>query len=88
MRNLYLFFRKHYFYFLFLLLEVVSLSLLFNYNEFQNAAVYTCFEPAIRVRKQHVQKYFRIFFPPEDQPHADRRDRKAPVADARGILQS
>lgn len=41
MRNLYLFFRKHYFYFLFLLLEVVSLSLYFNYSNFHQAAFYT-----------------------------------------------
>ena len=40
MRNLYLFFRKHYFYFLFLLLETVSLILVFNYNGFQNSAAY------------------------------------------------
>ncbi|MDP1621803.1 MAG: rod shape-determining protein MreC [Bacteroidales bacterium] len=41
MRNLYVFFRKHYFYFLFLLLETISLILLFNYNEFQGSAIYS-----------------------------------------------
>ena len=40
MRNLYLFFRKHYFIFLFLLLEVVSLILFFRYNAFQSAVIY------------------------------------------------
>jgi rod shape-determining protein MreC len=39
MRNLYLFLRKHYFYFLFLLLEVVSLVLYFNGNDYPNAAM-------------------------------------------------
>ena len=41
MRNLFLFFREHYFYFLFLLLETLSLILLFNYNEFQGSALYS-----------------------------------------------
>ena len=41
MRNLYLFFREHYFYFLFLLLETFSLVLLFNYNEFQGSSLYS-----------------------------------------------
>jgi rod shape-determining protein MreC len=39
MRNLYLFLRKHYFYFLFLLLEVASLVFYFNGNEYPNAAM-------------------------------------------------
>ncbi len=41
MRNLFLFFRQHYFYFLFLLLETLSLVLFFNHNEFQKSALYT-----------------------------------------------
>ena len=41
MRNLFLFFRKHYFYFLFLFLESFSLILLFNYNEFQGSSLYS-----------------------------------------------
>ena len=41
MRNLFLFIRKQYFYFLFLLLEVLSLILFFNYNRFQGSAVYS-----------------------------------------------
>ena len=40
MRNLFLFLREHYFYFLFLLLETFSLILLFNYNEFQGSSLY------------------------------------------------
>lgn len=40
MRNLFLFFRKHYFIFLFLFLEVVSLIFFFRYNDYQNAVVY------------------------------------------------
>ena len=40
MRNLFLFFREHYFYFLFLLLETFSLILFFNYNEFQGSSLY------------------------------------------------
>jgi len=40
MRNLFLFLREHYFYFLFLLLETFSLVLLVNYNEFQGSALY------------------------------------------------
>ncbi|HNY00992.1 MAG TPA: rod shape-determining protein MreC [Bacteroidales bacterium] len=41
MRNLFLFFRQHYFYFLFLLMETVSLVMFFNYNEFQKSALYS-----------------------------------------------
>jgi rod shape-determining protein MreC len=41
MRNLFLFLREHYFYFLFLILETFSLILLFNYNEFQGNALYS-----------------------------------------------
>ncbi len=40
MRNLYLFFRKHYFIFLFLLLEVASLIFFFRFNTFQSAVMY------------------------------------------------
>lgn len=38
MRYLLYFLRKHYFYFLFLALEVISLLLLFNTNDYQNSA--------------------------------------------------
>ena len=41
MRNLFLFLREHYFYFLFLLLETFSLILLFNYNDFQGSSLYS-----------------------------------------------
>jgi rod shape-determining protein MreC len=38
MHQLFDFLRKQYFYFLFLFLEIISLVLLFNYNNFQNSA--------------------------------------------------
>ena len=63
MRNLYLFFRKHYFYFLFLLLETVSLVLLFRYNEFQNAAVYTASEQlagSVASLTRNITEYFSL----------------------------
>jgi rod shape-determining protein MreC len=63
MRNLYLFFRKHYFYFLFLLLETVSLILLFNYNQFQNAAVYTWSDQAagtVNGMFRNISEYFSL----------------------------
>lgn len=41
MRNLFLFCRRYYFYFLFFLLEGISLSLFFNYNEFQGSVLYS-----------------------------------------------
>ena len=40
MRNLFLFFRKHYFIFIFLFLEVISLILFFRNNTFQNAVMF------------------------------------------------
>jgi rod shape-determining protein MreC len=40
MRNLFQFLRKYYFVFLFLLLEALSLTLFFNYNEFQGNVMY------------------------------------------------
>lgn len=40
MRTLILFFRKHYFIFLFLFFEVLSLILFFRYNMYQNAVVF------------------------------------------------
>ena len=39
MRYLLYFFRKHYYYFLFIALEVISLVLLVNYNAYQNSAL-------------------------------------------------
>ena len=39
MRYLLYFLRKHYYYFLFLFLEVISLVLVFDYNEYQNNAL-------------------------------------------------
>lgn len=40
MRNLFIFLREHYFYFLFLILELLSLILFFNYNDFQGSTLY------------------------------------------------
>jgi rod shape-determining protein MreC len=63
MRNLYLFFRKHYFYFLFLLLETVSLILVFNYNGFQNAVVYTWSEQvagSVNSMFRNISEYFSL----------------------------
>lgn len=40
MRNLFLFLREHYFYFLFFFLEILSLILLFNFNDFQGSSLY------------------------------------------------
>lgn len=40
MRNLFVFLREHYFYFLFLILELLSLILFFNYNDFQGSTLY------------------------------------------------
>lgn len=41
MRNLFVFFRKHYFYFLFLLLEITSLLLFVNNNAFQKSQLFS-----------------------------------------------
>jgi len=41
MRNLFLFLRRYYFVFLFLLLEALSLSIFFNYNDFQGNIIYS-----------------------------------------------
>lgn len=41
MHNLFVFFRKHYFYFLFLLLEVTSLLLFVNHNAFQKSELFS-----------------------------------------------
>ncbi len=40
MRNLFIFLRVHYFYFLFVILEVFALILLFNFNQFQGSSLY------------------------------------------------
>ena len=41
MRNLFVFLREHYYYFLFLLLETVSLVLFVNNNEFQKSSLFS-----------------------------------------------
>ena len=63
MRNLFLFFRKHYFIFLFLLLEVVSLILFFRYNNYQNAAMYTWtadISGIINSSYKNISEYFSL----------------------------
>ncbi|TSA27994.1 MAG: rod shape-determining protein MreC [Bacteroidetes bacterium] len=63
MRNLYLFFRKHYYIFLFLLLEVVSLIFFFHYNQFQNAAMYnwtSSVSGSINAMFYEIAEYFAL----------------------------
>jgi len=63
MRNLLVFLRTHYFILLFLLLEAVSLSLLFNFNEFQNKEVYdisSTFTGAVNRTFRNISEYFSL----------------------------
>ncbi len=63
MRNLFLFLRKQYFYILFLLLEVLSLVLLFNYNEFQGSALYSLssgFTGSVNAIFSNITEYFSL----------------------------
>ena len=63
MRTLYLFFRKHYFYFLFLLLEGVALVLLANNNQYQSAAVFTWSQQAagaVNGMFRNISEYFSL----------------------------
>lgn len=63
MRNLLVFLRKHYFTLLFLLLEIVSLSLFFNFNEFQNTALYnvsSTFTGVINITYRNISEYFSL----------------------------
>ena len=63
MRNLYLFFRKHYFIFLFLLLEVVSLIFFFRHNKFQNAVMYdwtSAISGRVNNTYNNITKYFYL----------------------------
>jgi rod shape-determining protein MreC len=63
MRNLLVFLRKHYFILLFLLLEAVSLILFFNFNEFQNTAMYgisSTFTGAIYRTFRNISEYFSL----------------------------
>ncbi|NQV01328.1 MAG: rod shape-determining protein MreC [Bacteroidia bacterium] len=63
MRNLFLFFRKHYFIFLFLLLEVVSLIFFFRYNTYQNASMFDWangISGAINSTYRNISEYFSL----------------------------
>lgn len=63
MRNLLVFIRKNYFILLFLLMESVSLSLFFNFNEFQNTAVYgltESFAGGITGTFRNISEYFSL----------------------------
>jgi rod shape-determining protein MreC len=63
MRNLFLFLRKHYFYFEFLLLEVLALILLFNYNEFQGSALYSVSSAvtgSVNALFSNISEYFSL----------------------------
>jgi rod shape-determining protein MreC len=63
MRNLLVFLRRHYFILLFLLLETVSLVLFFNFNEFQNTAIYnisSTFTGAINSTFRNISEYFSL----------------------------
>ena len=63
MRNLFLFFRKHYFYFLFLLLEVLSLFLFFSYNEFQGSTLYSLSNSmtgSVNAMFNNISEYFSL----------------------------
>jgi rod shape-determining protein MreC len=63
MRNLFLFFRRHYFYFMFLLLEVISLVLFFNYNEFQGSTLYSVsnsLSGAVNTTFSNISEYFSL----------------------------
>ena len=63
MRNLLVFLRKHYFILLFLLLETISISLFFNFNEFQNTAMYgvtSTFTGVINRTFRNISEYFSL----------------------------
>jgi rod shape-determining protein MreC len=63
MRNLLDFFRRYYFILLFLVLETVSLSLFFNFNEFQNTALHNItdtFTGAINSTFRNISEYFSL----------------------------
>lgn len=63
MRNLFLFFRRHYFIFLFLFLEVVSLIFFFRYNNFQNAVMHdwsSGISGGINSLSRDISEYFSL----------------------------
>jgi rod shape-determining protein MreC len=63
MRNLYLFFRKHYFIFLFLALEVVSLVLFFQFNTYPNTAMFrwtSSISGSVNETYNRISEYFSL----------------------------
>lgn len=63
MRNLFVFLRKHYFYFLFLILEVISLMLYFRYNEFQENKLIVFSETlagSVNSMYRNISEYFSL----------------------------
>jgi len=63
MRNLFQFFRRYYFYFLFLLLEGISLSIFFNYNELQGSILYSAsysFSGSVNDLFRYISEYFSL----------------------------
>ena len=63
MQNLFDFLRKHYFYFLFLLLEGLSLFVLINYNEFQRSALFSASQNlsgSVNLLFRNVSEYFSL----------------------------
>ncbi|MEI8005559.1 MAG: rod shape-determining protein MreC [Bacteroidota bacterium] len=63
MRNLFVFIRKNYFILLFLVLEALSLGLFFNFNEFQNTAVYdltSTFTGGINRTFRNISEYLTL----------------------------
>jgi len=63
MHYLLYFLRKHYFYFLFLALEILSLVLLFNFNAYQNSAVSDVssgFSGSVMNISSNISQYFSL----------------------------
>jgi rod shape-determining protein MreC len=63
MRNLFLFFRNHYFIFLFLFLEVLALILFFQNNNFQNAVMFDLtsgISGGINATSRNISEYFSL----------------------------
>ncbi len=63
MRYLLYFLRKQYFYFLFLVLEVISLVLFFNFNSYQNSAiarVTSGFSGSVLNTSNNISEYFSL----------------------------
>ncbi|HNW72703.1 MAG: rod shape-determining protein MreC [Bacteroidales bacterium] len=63
MRNLFIFLREQYFYFLFLILELASLILFFNYNDFQGSSLFNvanAFSGSVNNVFNGISEYFTL----------------------------